>query len=432
MRRVLFIAFHFPPYAGGSGILRSLKFCLHLPSFGWLPTVLTANPLAYESVGTSQLEDIPVNVRVFRAFALDAQRHLAVRGRYFRWTALPDRWASWCPAAVLCGVYAIYRHRIDVILTTFPIGSAALIGLILNVLTGRPWIADFRDSMTEDEYPRYLLTRRIYRWIESQAARRASRLVFTAPSTIEMYLKRYPWLNREKCLLIPNGYDEEDFQGLIPDRPQPVDNHRPLRLVHLGLLYPEERDPKPFFQAVSRLKQEGRLATSDVQFEFRACGFDEVYTPMLRDAQIDDVVRLLPRRAYREALQDAASADGLLLFQAACCSHQIPAKAYEYLRLGRPILAFTSETGDTAALLHDAGGATIIDLANEEAIYRSLPIFLERLKTGSHPLPDPVQVASYGRRQQAQRLAHCLSEVVGEEEEKGPGGAGAPGSSQSE
>lgn len=413
MKKALLIAFHFPPFAGGSGILRSLKFCRHLPLFGWLPVVLTANPRAYDALGASQLKDIPENVRVLRAFALDAQRHLAVRGRYFRWTALPDRWASWCPAAVLRGAYAIYRYRIDVILTTFPIASAVLIGLILHVLTGRPWVADFRDSMTEDEYPRHPLTRRIYRWIEGQAVRRASRLLFTARSTIEMYRKRYPWLSREKCLLIPNGYDEEDFQDLILDRAPPAGGRRPLRLVHLGLLYPEERDPKPFFHAVSRLKQEGRLAASDVQFGFRASGFDDLYAPMLQEARIDDIVRLLPALAYREALRDAAAADGLLLFQAACCDHQIPAKVYEYMRLGKPILTLTSLAGDTAALLQQVGGARILDLSSAEEIYRELPDFLNLLREGKAPLPAPQETARFSRKNQAQELAAALSHAAG-------------------
>ena len=35
-RRVLMIAFYFPP-DGGGGTQRTLKFCRYLPSFGWSP-----------------------------------------------------------------------------------------------------------------------------------------------------------------------------------------------------------------------------------------------------------------------------------------------------------------------------------------------------------------------------------------------------------
>ena len=50
MKRVLMIAFHFPPLAGSSGIQRTLRFARHLPQFGWEPLVLTAHPRAYERV----------------------------------------------------------------------------------------------------------------------------------------------------------------------------------------------------------------------------------------------------------------------------------------------------------------------------------------------------------------------------------------------
>ncbi len=49
MQRVLMVAYHFPPLAGGSGIQRTLRFAQYLPEFGWQPLVLTASPCAIES-----------------------------------------------------------------------------------------------------------------------------------------------------------------------------------------------------------------------------------------------------------------------------------------------------------------------------------------------------------------------------------------------
>lgn len=411
MKKVLLVAFHFPPQAGSSGLLRALKFCRYLPTHGWSPVVLTANPRAYEKLDESQLDQVPPHTPVVRAFALDTQRHLSLRGRYPRWLALPDRWVTWCLGAVPAGFFAIYRHRVDVILTTFPIASAVLIGWLLQLLTGKPWVVDFRDSMTEDNYPPDSLTRRVYRWIERRAVRHSSRLVFTARSTIQMYLQRYPWLRPEKCVLIPNGYDEEDFLHLSGDGGGKPGANRPLRLVHFGLVYPEERDPRPLFQALAKLKGEARVSAANLRIDLRAAGSEGYYSELLRNLGIQDLVHLLPALPYRQALRDSADADGLLLLQAASCDHQIPAKTYEYLRLRKPILALTTETGDTAALLNEVGGATIVDLADAEAIYRSLPPFLNALRNGGHRLPDPHKVLRYSRAKQAEELARCLSEL---------------------
>jgi hypothetical protein len=136
---------------------------------------------------------------------------------------------------------------------------------------------------------------------------------------------------------------------------------------------------------------------------------------MIRGLGIDDLVHLLPPLPYREALQECADSDGLLLLQAASCNHLIPAKVYEYLRLRRPILALTAEDGDTAELLRETGGATTVDLADEEAIYRTLPSFLRLVRNGIHPLPDGGKVPRYARQNQAADLAKSLSGLIGRE-----------------
>jgi glycosyltransferase involved in cell wall biosynthesis len=409
MKKVLIVAYHFPPQAESSGYLRSLKFCRYLPEEGWQPRVLTVDPRAYERTNPSQLNEIPASVRVDRVFALDTQRHLAFRGHYPRALALPDRWVSWCLGAILSGYRTIRREKCDVILTTFPIASAVLIGWILHRLTGTPWVADFRDSMTEPDYPRDRSTWRVYRWLEQKTVRDASRLIFTASSAVRMYLERYPDLPRDRCSLIPNGYDEEDFRNLLPG---PTVESQSLRLVHMGLLYPIERDPKPFFRAVSQLRRDGKLDAARVQIELRASGYESSYEPMIRAEGIEDLVHLLAPLPYRDALQNSANADGLLLFQAACCDHQIPAKVFEYLRLAKPILALTSHTGDTAALLRQTGGATIVDSADWQAIYRELPEFLKAAEAHTHPRPDPGLIERYSRKAQAQKLANLLNQLV--------------------
>jgi glycosyltransferase involved in cell wall biosynthesis len=414
MNRVLMVAFHYPPCSQSSGIHRTLKFSRYLPKTGWNPIVLSAHPRAYESRSDDQLHDIPSGVPVVRAFALDTSRSLALRGYYPRWMALPDRFVSWWLGAVPAGLRLIRRHRPDAIWSTYPIATAHLIGLTLHRLTGLPWVADFRDSMVEEDYPQDRIQRRMFIWIERQAMSFASRVVFTAESTRRMYRTRYPDLSAERCLLIPNGYDEEDFADLNLGGSPSGGVGRPLHLIHTGLIYPEERDPTAFFAALSRLKRDGRIDAQRVQIDLRASGFEDRYSSTLRQLGIDDLVHLSPHQPYRRTLQGCMDADALLLLQGASCNHQIPAKAYEYLRAQRPILALTSEEGDTAALLKSTGGATIIDLACEEAIYSVFPKFLEVVRAGTHSLPPMSEVERFSRHSQAFDLGLALSALRGE------------------
>ncbi|MBC7705319.1 MAG: glycosyltransferase, partial [Rhodoferax sp.] len=146
-RKVLLIAYHFPPLAGSSGIQRTLRFVQHLPAFGWQPLVLSAQPRAYLRTSGDLGADVPAGTVVRRAFALDTARHLALHGRYIGAMARPDRWVSWKFDAVRQGLRMIREFRPDVIWSTYPIATAHLIGAELHRRSGIPWVADFRDPM---------------------------------------------------------------------------------------------------------------------------------------------------------------------------------------------------------------------------------------------------------------------------------------------
>jgi hypothetical protein len=154
LRRVLMIAYHFPPVRGSSGIQRTVRFARWLPELGWEPIILTAHPRAYEATVEDAANEVQPGMVVCRAFALDAARHLSIAGRYPDWLALPDRWSSWWLGAVPAGLSLIRRLRPDAIWSTHPLATAHRIGATLHRLTGLPWVADFRDPMAQDGYPR--------------------------------------------------------------------------------------------------------------------------------------------------------------------------------------------------------------------------------------------------------------------------------------
>jgi glycosyltransferase involved in cell wall biosynthesis len=412
MKKLLMVAFHYPPFVGGTGIHRTLKFSQYLPKHGWKPIVLTANIKAYSDAVEDGIIEIPERVLVARAFGFDTARHLSLRGFYLRCMALPDRWVTWWMGGVLLGLRLIRRYRPKVIWSTYPIASAHLIGLTLHRLTGLPWLADFRDPLTEANFPRDTLTRMVCSWVEKEVVKYSSYLIFTADSTRRMYVERYPELVDGRCLLIPNGYDEEDFKSVKFSADVQKGHDAPIRLLHAGVLYPDIRDPRPFFNALSRLTREGRVTAKNLRVDLRAAGSEDYYARIIETLGITHIVRVLPALPYHISLQDCADADGLLLFQGARCNHQIPAKVYEYLRIGKPILALTDQGGDTAALLRETNGATIVNLAEEQAIYDSLPLFLGSLRDGSHALPDHRKVVSFSREHHALELAAYLTKVA--------------------
>lgn len=408
MKRVLMVAYHFPPLAGGSGIQRTLRFAQQLPGLGWEPIVLTARAQAYERTGKDLLSEIPAGIRVERAFAFDAARHLAVAGRYPAFLARPDRWISWRFAAVVAGLRLIRNYKPQIIWSTYPIATAHVIGALLHARSHLPWIADFRDPMAQDGYPADPGLWRSFKRVEEKTVRNARFSVFTTPGAARMYRDRYPDA-AERIAVIENGYDEESFVGT--DSPQVREtplNPGALTLLHSGLVYPSERDPASFFAALRRTIDRGRVRSSTLKVRFRASGHDEMLTMFTRKHDLHGFVELMPPIAYRDALEEMVRADALLLLQAANCNEQIPAKLYEYMRASRPILALTDPHGDTAAVLSAAGLDTLARLDSVDEITLLLERLVDDAQRKRLPVPGAEYVAGASRRARTTSLSKLL------------------------
>jgi hypothetical protein len=415
-RRVLMVAYHFPPLRGSSGIQRTLRFCRYLPDYGWTPLVLTTSEGAYEEVDDASRADIPRDLVVRRAVALNTARHLAIRKRFPRILAIPDRWMSWFATGVALGLMMIRESRPRALFSTYPIATAHLIGLALHRLTGLPWIADFRDPMAQPGYPADPRVWKSFRWIEKRVLTEASRALFTSPGAIRDYRATYPAIPAERFVLLENGYDEEAFAGLDPGGDVSGASARasPLVILHSGIVYPSERDPTQFFSALGVLKRRGILGAADVEFRFRASASDSLLRSLAEREGVADMVSLQPAIPYHDALTEMVNVDGLLLMQAANCNSQIPAKAYEYLRAGRPILALTDPAGDTADLMRRAGIDAVAPLDSSAQIATALPIFLQNLRTKAARSPIDIFTASCSRRERTRVLGQILDDVCSE------------------
>jgi glycosyltransferase involved in cell wall biosynthesis len=267
--------------------------------------------------------------------------------------------------------------------------------------------------MSEPDFPSDPRVRRAAQKIERSAVRRCAYGVFTTEGMMEMYAARYPDIPRERWKVIANGFDEEAFRSLEVKPRDSASGGRRLLFLHSGLLYPSERDPTAFFNAICELKKAGSISGAELEIVLRASGNEELYARTIRSLEIDDIVSLRPPIPYREALAEMLSADGLFLFQASSCNHQVPAKAYEYLRAKRPVLAFTDPQGDTAGVLREAGVGLVARFDSTPQIKAALSEFISQVRSGKGSVASDDVVRSHSRRHRAEELAGLLDSLAG-------------------
>jgi len=410
MQRVLIIAYHFPPFSGSSGYLRTLKFVKYLPQYDFEPIVLSISTKAYPRIDKSLMAMVPANIRIFRSFGMDARKHLSVKGRYPGFLANPDRWSSWIPVAVLKGIRLVKKYNIDVVFSTYPIPSAHIIAKHISHFTKKPWVADFRDQMWDDYSvltKRDLLSRKK---IEQQTIKNATRIVVATDGIRDLFLKRYRQIVApEKMHVINNGFDESDFAEIVPSNNQ---THFPLHLIHAGLLEPTDRNPIPFFHAIKLLVEKENLKGA-LRVDLIAPGNYDAYRQKVKELALTDFIHILPSVPYHQALQKMAEADILLLFQGESCNAQIPAKAYEYLRIGKPVFALTPKNGETAKVISENKAGIVVDPNDPKKIADALLEWFRLLRKGEKLInPSPDVAAKYSRKYQTLELVSCFKDII--------------------
>src|SRR5262245_24717765 len=130
---------------------------------------------------------------------------------------LPDDKQGWFWPGVAAGRRLIRQSGVDALVSTGPPWTAHLMGLALAQLSGKPWVADFRDPWAccslKPPQMRTRVTDALERRMERWVTRRADRIVVTIPTLAERLREQHPWLREgangsaAPIVVIPNGFD---------------------------------------------------------------------------------------------------------------------------------------------------------------------------------------------------------------------------------
>jgi glycosyltransferase involved in cell wall biosynthesis len=407
MRRVLVVAYYFPPL-GGMGSLRVAGFVRHLPEHGWDPVVVAPRHGAYHHdpdlegpgarvIRTASFEISRTAKRILRAGGDDVApaRVSGVRAglRRAARTALyhPDSQIGWLAPALRAARREVRERPVDaVVSSSFPV-TAHLVARRLAREGAVPWVADWRDPWAEMLPVRTLASRRATS-LEQSLARAAAVRVMTSPS----WARHHADLWQQPVSTIPNGHEDEK-----PVTQPPAD----FVLTYMGSFYPDTQSVSGVWPAIRRLEERGHTRVDRIRF------IGDLH-PALR-AELDaqdlgdrtDVTGFLGHSAAMKCLRESSvllvagprDATGLM-------RGQVAGKIPEYLATGLPIVYSGDLDCDAAHLLRAHAGCHLARPHDVDALAEGL--------AASHGAVHDRDVSGLSRRALAGVLAGLLDEVA--------------------
>lgn len=431
MKRVLIITYYWPP-AGGVPVQRWVKMCKYLHNAGWEPVIYTAESSDAQVQDNSLLDTLPGGIEVIRrpiwepygwyrrllgmpkngkinAAFLEEKKSSGVlqkiaiwiRGNFF----IPDARVFWIKPSRTFLLQYLQNNPVDLIISTGPPHSMHLIAAGLKEKTNIPWIADFRDPWTKIDYYQDLnLSRRADRKhhrLEKKVLCTADKVVTVSPHWAEDFNA----VNNGNTVVITNGYDPDDF----PLKESQTSRH--FTLHHVGMIN-KARNPENLWSAIAEIIREEKGFAGDLKICFTGT-MDYSVRESLKKYVLMDYLVDFGQLPHREAIRNMQQAALLLLLvnDAQDILGRIPAKLFEYLAAGRPVLNIGDPAGDAAQIIAETGAGLTVSLNDAEAIKEALRTLYHRWKAGDRNLP-PLPIEKYTREAIAMQYAALMHSLT--------------------
>jgi glycosyltransferase involved in cell wall biosynthesis len=383
MDKVLFITYFWPP-SGKASLHWPLKIIQHFSELNWKPAVLTVNEDAFSHKDESLIKYIPPNLEIIKTSSYEpfkiyrkligknknealipsesiSKENKSLGHKLSVWIRMnlfiPDARVGWYWPAVKEGRNFLLKNRYyKAIISIGPPHTSHLIGKRLSRTFNLPHFPVFIDPWTDIVYyknfKRNRLTLALDRYFEKSVLQNSKKAVFVTETMKNDYVRKYKWLN-EKSNVLYWGYNEEDFEGLKSIEPQ-----EEKVILHAGNIF-DYQNPANFFRNIKKKIEEGG------KFKLKFIG---TVSPGIRrtieEIDLKEHTEFLGFLPYREMIMELMRASYLLV--CATEPRHVPGKLFEYLRTGKPIIAFGNNNEEVKKILEESNGGMLFDY-NDDA-----------------------------------------------------------------
>ena len=448
-RTVVMVAYGFPP-EGNAGVYRPLRFVRQLPSFGWRPVVVTAEPSQYERYDSTLAAKIPQQTEIIRIKGYDLWQGFqswragratgsesrtsstgssqismgdaeSLRGRLrgmirlaeARWYH-PDMASPWINPAVDAVGQVCRRERVSVIWATAGPVSAFYAAQLASRKYNIPYVLDFRDSWTithndfEARRPAWAIQRDRSRMFD--LLQKAQAVIFRYEREAECYWQAYRGaLEASKIYIIPNGYEPPLESGAASTGER-------CTLLYGGVVSDYRYDT--FLAALAVLKSAEPSRAQQLRVLFVGEGMD-IVAKEAATRGVSEMVLIAGVKRSDELAALQREADALLIFgrPATKPGYELfaGAKLFGYLKTGKPIIGVLPED-ETKKVLQQVESRMIADVESIPEICRVLEVLLEHWNNGTVAslVPDRKACEAYASDRQTAILVRALEAVPAE------------------
>jgi glycosyltransferase involved in cell wall biosynthesis len=396
------MAYWFPPDAW-SGAERPYRFFKYLRRYRYAANVIASphpEALPDEAISRVPTGQETSSVRAWSVITKGAERLLPY-----------GQESHWIPAAVARATELLQQGDYSAVVSTSPPNATHLAAWWLRKRHSIKWIADLRDPIYGNPFHQSRYAKGYDRTLEKLVVTSADAVIANTDQAADVLRTRYPTI-AEKIKVIWNGYDPD---AQIVAQPIPSRDHR--LLLHAGSIY-GGRQPSALLRAMDRLIRAGVLSAERFRVRLigwidrtegwlETCDFDR----LTKEGWVECVDHMLPKQ---EAHNEMAAADGLLLLDLnkEGTGLQVPAKLFEYILIGRPILALSTRGSPTETILRQSGiRHTLIYQDDSPAVVETKVLrFFEHSTEPQNP-SDWFQTMFNGERQ-TESLARILDAIL--------------------
>jgi glycosyltransferase involved in cell wall biosynthesis len=437
-KKVLFIAYLFPPVAGG-GVQRSSKFVKYLPHFGWEPIILTVKE-PYDFYSDYDLyNEVKENCKIYKTFSIEPMKWVRkiIKRTYQKrielnntgelrakkslkpeflvklktYLLIPDNEILWLPFAVWRGWRIIKREKPSIIYSTASPYTDHLIALLLKKITHLPWLADFRDLWVDRaNFPKNRWRLFIDRKLEAKVLKNADHITTSSPLITARFKELYP---ADKYTTITNGFDENDFSEA--ENLEPAEDE--FRITYTGI-FNKEQDPQKIFQAVKKLIVENKEFKDKIKMRFIGQldnpGDFENYN-LLKRLGLNKYSEIISYQPHQKVIEEMCKASVLLLLVGEYPHSEgiFTGKLFEYLRAKRPILAVVHPAGVASDVIRNTNSGIVVSHANEDEIARGILNLFDMFRRGElYSSFSHININTYSRKCLTKNLSEVFNDSL--------------------